>query len=283
MYFRCEAVRRYDRPSRLLRNAAGSTVALPMVDRRQADAWQDWGVLDPLWSNLTNEGRDHGAWDLTEFWKLGEKEIAGVMSTTDRIGYPQAREEAFDFGCGVGRLTRALTAYFDRCTGVDGAESMVRLATELNRGWPCRFVRARDSDLVRFPGHSMDFVYSSFVLQHLRDEVAVLSAIDGLAHLVRPSGLLVFQLPTSVPSRTLRGRLALRTRAYKALRRLGISPRVLYERMRLRPPITMLAVPSDDVCTHLRSTGLRVLQVTTETFEVGPVESATYFATPASA
>ena len=67
-----------------------------MADRRQADAWQDWGVLDPLWSNLTDEGMNHGAWDLAEFWRLGEKEIAGVMSTADRIGYPKAREEALD-------------------------------------------------------------------------------------------------------------------------------------------------------------------------------------------
>ena len=254
-----------------------------MADRRQADAWQDWGVLDPLWSNLTDEGMNHGAWDLAEFWRLGEKEIAGVMSTADRIGYPKAREEAVDFGCGVGRLTRALAAYFDRCTGVDGAESMVQLASELNRGLPCRFVRARDSDLVRFPGHTMDFVYSSFVLQHLQDEVAVRSAIDGLAHLVRPSGLLAFQLPTSVPSRTFWGRLTLRTRVYKGLRRLGVSPRLLYERMNLRPRITMLAVPSDDICAHLRSAGLHVLRVMTETFTPGPVESATYFATPAHA
>jgi len=136
---------------------------------------------------------------------------------------------------------------------------------------------------VWFPRHSMDFVYSSFVLQHLRDEVAVRCAIDGLTHLVRPSGLLAFQLPTSIPSRTFRGRLSVRTRTYKALRRLGISPRLLYERMNLRPAITMLAVPSDDVCTHLRSSGLHVLQVMTETFALGPVESATYFATPADA
>jgi hypothetical protein len=129
----------------------------------------------------------------------------------------------------------------------------------------------------------MDFVYSSFVLQHLQDEAAVRSAIDGLTHLVRPTGLLAFQLPTSVPSRTFWGRLTLRTRAYKALRRVGVSPRLLYERMNLRPRITMLAVPSDDICTHLRSAGLHVLRVMTETFTPGPVESATYFATPAHA
>jgi SAM-dependent methyltransferase len=252
-----------------------------MDDRRQASAWEDWGLIDPLWSNLTDPGTDHGGWDLDAFWKLGEQEISGIMSAADRLGYPKQREEALDFGCGAGRLTRALTAYFDRCTGVDGAQSMVELASELNRGLPCRFVRARDSDLVSFPAKTMDLVYSSFVLQHLPDESFARRTIDGLARLVRPSGLLAFQLPTEVPSRSVRERLALRTRAYGALRGLGISPRVLFERMGLRPPMHMLAISVDGVSAQLATLGFDVLEVKIETLP-GSIESAVYFASPAA-
>jgi SAM-dependent methyltransferase len=250
-----------------------------MTNRRHASAWEDWGQLDPLWSNLTEPGLEGRRWDLGEFWKVGEREIAGVMRTAERHGLPKRREEALDFGCGAGRLTRALTAYFERSTGVDGAESMVRLAAQLNDGLPCRFIHARDTDLARFPARTMDLVYSSFVLQHLPSKEAARRAIEGLAALVRPSGLFAFQLPTDVPSTSLRDRLALRTRAFSVLRALGVPPAVLFERMRLRPAMHMLAISTEDVLTGLRSCGFGVLEVKNESLP-GGVQSATYFAAP---
>jgi SAM-dependent methyltransferase len=251
-----------------------------MGNREHARPWEEWGTLDPLWANLTEPGTQHGAWDLEDFWRLGREEIGAVMAVADRLGRPRERREALDFGCGAGRLTRALCAHFERTTGVDVAQSMIELARARNPGLPCRFLWSGDGSLARLPDRSVDLVYSSLVLQHLPGTAAIHGAIADLARLVRPSGLLVFQLPTAVPRASLKERLAMRTRVYAALRRLGIPGPFLYSRLRLRPAMRMTAVPSEDVARQLDALGFAILETTFETFATGDVQSATYFAAP---
>jgi hypothetical protein len=96
---------------------------------------------------------------------------------------------------------------------------------------------------------------------------------------LKPGGLLAFQLPTQVPPRSLRNKLRLRTRAYAALRAVGFDQRLLYERLRLVPVMQMQCIPEHGVLTHLRGLGAAVLEVQRGRFEVGEVESATYFVT----
>lgn len=50
------------------------------------------------------------------------------MECAATLGHPRERGVALDFGCGVGRLTRALAAFFDRATGVDISSSMIEEA-----------------------------------------------------------------------------------------------------------------------------------------------------------
>jgi hypothetical protein len=128
----------------------------------------------------------------------------------------------------------------------------------------------------------VDLVYSSLVLQHLPDVAAIEGAIAGLVRLVRPSGLLSFQLPTAVPRASLKERIAIRTRTYAALRRVGIPGPFLYSRLRLRPAMRMTAMPVDEVARHLETLGFVVLETTFETFATGDVRSATYFAAPSA-
>ena len=48
-------------------------------------------------------------------------------------GLPRARALALDFGCGAGRLSRALAAHFEHVVGVDVSASMIETARALNR------------------------------------------------------------------------------------------------------------------------------------------------------
>jgi ubiquinone/menaquinone biosynthesis C-methylase UbiE len=90
------------------------------------------------------------------------------------------------------------------------------------------------------------FVYSALVLQHLPRVEAIRTFIAEFLRVLKPGGLLAFQLPTRMPPRTLRTILRLRTRAYAA---------------------------------YLRLLGAAVLAVQGGRFEVGEVESATYIVT----
>jgi ubiquinone/menaquinone biosynthesis C-methylase UbiE len=207
--------------------------------RGNRQAWNDWGSIDPLWAILTEPDLKHGRWDLEQFWRLGEDEIARVMSTAATLGYPAGNDEALDFGCGVGRLTRAMTRHFSHCIGIDVAETMIEQATQLNHGSACTFAVNETNDLARFEDSTFDFVYSALVLQHLPTVAVIRRFIAEFLRVLKPGGLLAFQLPTRMPPRSLRNKLRLRTRAYVTLRAAGFNQRMLYERLKLVPAMQM--------------------------------------------
>ncbi len=250
------------------------------VLRENKQAWNDWGSIDPLWSIITNPDLKHGRGAIEEFWRLGEAEISHVMSTAANLGLPARKNEALDFGCGVGRLTRAMTRHFSYCTGVDVAETMIDQARRLNQGYPCRFLVNDTNNLAQFDDSAFDFVYTALVLQHLPTVEVIRTFIAEFLRVLKPDGgLLAFQLPTHVPPRSLRNRLRLRTRAFAALAALGLDKRVLYERFNLVPVMQMHFIPKQEVLTHLRSLGASIVEVQCGRFEFGEIDSATYFVT----
>ena len=90
------------------------------------------------------------------------------MARAETMGLPGKRDLALDFGCGVGRVTRAMASYYDRCTGVDVSDVMVDAATSLNAGIDrLEFVHNPEPDLTIFDDATFDLVYSNIVLQHL--------------------------------------------------------------------------------------------------------------------
>jgi trans-aconitate methyltransferase len=166
---------------------------------------------------------------------------------------PQQRRCAIDFGCGVGRLTRALHEYFPQACGVDISAGMLQKARELTPD--CEFREAKD--LSSFPAHSADLIYSSLVLQHQPDTKNVKRIIQDMLRVLAPGGLLVFQLPVGLP---MRNRIQLRRRAYRFLRAFGVSHRFAYERLKLTP-IRMLSLPRDAVEDIIREAHGTVISV----------------------
>ena len=59
------------------------------------------------------------------------------MRDLDARGLSVRKGRCLDFGCGIGRLTQALTEFFDVCDGVDISPTMIREAQEGN-GYPDR-------------------------------------------------------------------------------------------------------------------------------------------------
>jgi len=157
--------------------------------------WHEFGERDPLWAILTYPGRRGGKWDLDEFLASGRDEISELMRLAGDLRMPMRREAALDFGCGVGRLTQALCAWFERASGVDIAPSMIELARKYNRcGAQCEYFMNPRDDLRIFPDNAFDLVYSNRVLQHIEPRYSK-SYIREFVRVVRPGGLVVFQIP----------------------------------------------------------------------------------------
>ena len=158
--------------------------------------WERLGRRDPLWAVLTDPHKREGGWDLEEFFRSGKDEIAAALQRGAELGLAVSRRRALDFGCGVGRLTQAMAAEFERCDGVDISASMLQAARRYNRSPErCTYHHNVAPDLALFADASFTFVYPTLVLQHMAPEHST-RYIQELVRVLAPGGLLVFQLPS---------------------------------------------------------------------------------------
>lgn len=244
--------------------------------RRHRRDWEDLGDLDPCWAVLAYPERRFGRWDHGEFFRSGEAEIARLMVDIQHLGYPVRRERALDFGCGVGRLTRALAPHFRHCHGVDVSAPMIAAAGKLNAEFSnCEFVLNGHPDLRIFPDGHFNLIYSVLVLQHLPTRAAIAAYVADFARVLAPGGLLACQIPSHIP---LRRRLQLRRRLYGILRSLGVGPRVLYYRLGLFP-MRMTSLAEQDVRALLATAGARVLEARADAMASTAIDSRTYYVT----
>jgi SAM-dependent methyltransferase len=247
-----------------------------MSQTRQQRDWDDLGTLDPLWAVLSAPHGKYGRWDESEFFRTGQLVVDDVMAAATRLGYPVGRDHALDFGCGVGRLTRSLSAHFQHCTGVDIAPAMIEKAQALNRDYPtCDFCVNPHPDLRLFPSASFDLICTFRVLQHLPDAKAIQVVLADFLRTLRPGGLLVFQLLSDIPPRH---RLQMRRRLYNGLRTAGVPARVLHERLGLAP-IRMRFIPEPAVLAFLQAHGARVLEVQHDQPANPAISSRVYYVT----
>ena len=165
-----------------------------VIWRRRGKSWDALGERGPLNAILTR-GPGQPGWNLDDFFATGEADARRFMTELDRIAPGVGRSRVLDFGCGVGRITRALAPHFDAVVGVDVATSMIQRARALNLECSrCSFVLNRAPHLRQFESASFDVVYSRLVLQHVRPALAR-RYIRELIRILAPGGVLMFQLP----------------------------------------------------------------------------------------
>lgn len=259
--------------------SVSTTMRRTSVERltAQTQFWDDLGQIDPLYAVLSDPAKRMGGWNLDEFFATGDKEIDLVMQRSRALSHPMSRHLALDFGCGVGRLTRALCKYFDKCYGVDIAQSMIAKARDLNRETPnCEFLLNTEDNLHLFPSDHFDMIYTRLVLQHITDRSVVMSYIGEFIRTLTRGGLLVFQMPCYIP---IVGMIQPRPRIYSVLSRAGFDRKLLYETLGLTP-IRMNFIPEMEMKRYIQSVGGAILTSET-TRNPGPfrTESCTYFVT----
>jgi SAM-dependent methyltransferase len=218
--------------------------------RRLRSDWEGYAVKDPLWAILTFPERKERRWEEDVFFETGRREIEELLVYAGSLGIPLGRQRALDFGCGVGRLTRALAAHFDQAYGVDISAAMLQLARGYNAHLPnCTFIQNADPSLRALPAGGFDLIYSNLTLQHIPPRYSK-RYLRGMAGRLRPGGLLIFQLPDR---RQWSRSAQLRSFLYEEIYRRYL--------LRLEPSIDMYGVPKQRVITLLEKTGCRVVDV----------------------
>lgn len=160
--------------------------------------WDQAAREDAMFNIVSLPGKQ-GQWTEDDFFAHGAREVAVMVAHLDDLGLRgPSRKWALDFGCGVGRLTRALVGEYDRVFGADISAEMIREARRLNGDKPMRHrihygvTGARLLDTFRVP--KFDLVYSRITLQHMPWELQR-GYIGEFIQLLAPNGLAVFQVP----------------------------------------------------------------------------------------
>ena len=222
---------------------------------RLSREWDELAREDALWVILSDDPERRGRWELEEFFATGEREVEERLGRAEPLGRPVGRGVALDFGCGVGRLTRALAGRFERAVGVDVSQEMVAQASRVNADRQNLEFRTNVAgDLTQFEPGTFDLVYSSKVLQHMASPELACRYIAEFVRVARPDGLVAFQLWTHVPWRR---RIQPRRRLYGVGRALGLSHERL-SRAKLSPRGRGIGVPEERVRSVVEERGARV-------------------------
>jgi SAM-dependent methyltransferase len=164
--------------------------------RALKENWEGFAQLDPLAAICTDPVKRDGKWTPEEFFETGRQEVRTILQHVQSLGLPTDNTSpALDFGCGVGRLTAALSEYFDKCVGVDISPTMIQLASRFHEANSrCTFLLNQSDNLLKFADDSFGFIYSSIVLQHMKGGLARRYLCE-LIRVLKPAGVLVFQVP----------------------------------------------------------------------------------------
>lgn len=212
-----------------------------------------FGSRDPLWAILTHPERKGRRWDVAEFFETGVGEVKHVLAYVSALAPHFGKRRALDFGCGVGRLTQALSEHFEEVYGVDISSAMIQQARGHNRhGDRCHYVVNEVDDLHIFPNEHFDFIYSNITLQHMPARYSQRYLAEFL-RVLAPGGVLLFQLPSVVrkSGSTLAGR-TLRKFYYRFLWDL-LHPQTPY--------MGMYGIPKETVIRLINRHGGRVIDV----------------------
>jgi len=236
-------------------------MTLPDLKQLEGD-WEVNARVDPMNAIANWPGRGVGEashWTPKDFFSLGEREFKHFLA---HWGYqPTGAERALDIGCGLGRLTRAMSHVFREVHGVDIAPTMIDLARQHHRACPNIFFHhGPGHSFPMFPDGCMDVVFSYIVFQHMPDE-AVFSCLRDISRILVPQHgqaflhfpLLAESEAVDTPPKRQRARFAsIRARLHRVLRALGSEKLAL----RVWSPVIMNYISHQRLTDFAKSVGL---------------------------
>lgn len=241
------------------------------MNDKYREQWERLGANDPYWAVLTDPNKRGGKWNSTEFFNTGKREIENVLLKVKNLGTKINNGIALDFGCGVGRLSRALAKEFRKVIAVDVSSSMLKEAQKANHDITnIEFIQNTAEDLVVIPENSIDFLYSNIALQHMPKNRQIVY-IREFCRVLSSGGILAIQTPSKCNLKSWKGwlYLVMSNNILNIVRRVKYGPAGVME---------VHALPKKVILETLNMEDMNILHV--ERYDsAGPAfESYMYFA-----
>ena len=129
------------------------------------DEQREWWNVSAKINAMNAILSDRQEWNEDDFFLTGDAWVREHADFATANGVDLRGDLAVDFGCGIGRMTRAWASRYDRVVGLDVSVEMIERAIELNNNNRIEF---RISDFpLKISDKSADLVYSTIVVQHI--------------------------------------------------------------------------------------------------------------------
>jgi SAM-dependent methyltransferase len=131
--------------------------------------------------------------DTERFWASGDETLRAF---SDRLGVAvEPTDVAFDIGCGLGRLTRALAARSSQVLAIDVSADMLEQAKKYNAQLTnVTWLQGDGVSLQPVSDASVDAIVSFVVFQHIPDPAITLGYVREMGRVLRPGGWSAFQV-----------------------------------------------------------------------------------------
>jgi ubiquinone/menaquinone biosynthesis C-methylase UbiE len=166
-----------------------------MTGLKSNTEWKQWGKDDPLWSVASWANKQKGAasaWTDEEFYALGESDWSDFLRHWQQYGL--RKESCLEVGCGAGRVTKPMAAWFDRVEAVDVSRDMLDYARARITARNVTFSITDGLHLPQSDG-SDKALFSTHVLQHLDNEEIGFAHFREFFRVLDVGGTLMVHLP----------------------------------------------------------------------------------------
>lgn len=160
--------------------------------------WNELAEHDAMFYILTDEQKKD-KWNPDEFFETGKKQWTEFKELLHRHGLENTFNKdntAVDIGCGMGRMSFAMSDDFGKVIGIDVSEVMIQKAKTIKEKMKignCEFIVGNGVDLSGIPNSSIGFCFSYLTLQHCPSSRQVLHYIKEVSRVLKPDGVALFQ------------------------------------------------------------------------------------------
>lgn len=221
--------------------------------------WEGLAKKDPFWAVLTWPEKSGGRWTKEEFLNDGKKEVEAVLIKLNSLNLLPNKYTMLDFGCGLGRLSYSFAEVFQQVQAIDVSTTMISQAKKLcETKTSIQFFINQKDDLEILQSESLDFVYTSLTLQHMKPEYSM-KYLTEFYRLLKKNGVIMFQLPDAELINGNR-RHTLKMKIKKLLPNRFVD---FYKKLRFgrAPRMEMYGVKKDQVVVFLSQLGFEVVEV----------------------
>ncbi len=211
--------------------------------------WNELANADAKWSIVSDPSKKYDQWDDIEFFKTGEEDIKAFMEKINVSGLTVDKNEALDFGCGIGRLSNALSKYYKKVFGIDISDKMISDAKKIHKkNENIKFIKNTEPDLKIFEDEKFDLIYSLIVLQHIPKKKLIKSFLKEFIRISKKGGIIFFQLP-SIKNRSylFDNLLQIRGKIYHLAIKAGFSRQFCFKTLNLSPYMYMNYISSTEI------------------------------------